>query len=94
MLSRASLYSLHKTKQLAVEAHSKFVSQFGCDTTAKSLGDSVRGPASTMQNKWRAGESVNAYRDMFFTKNLVKLRQGEKLKHSVRDCAPRRGKRH
>ena len=90
----ASLYSLHNSKQSVVEAHAKFVSQFGCDTTAKSLGDSMRGLASTMQKKWRAGESVKAYLEVFSKENWVKFRQGEKLKQSVRDCAPCRGKTH
>ena len=92
--ARASLYSLHKSKQPVVEAHAKFVLQFGCDTTAKSLGDGMRGLASTMQKKWCAGESVKAYLEVFSKENWVKLRQGEKLKHSVRDCTPCRGKRH
>ena len=92
--ARASFYSLHKSKQSAVEAHARFVSQFGCDRTAKSLGDSMRSLASTMQKKWRAGESVKAYLEVFSKENWVKLRQGDKLKHSVRDCAPCRGKRH
>ena len=70
------------------------MSQFGCDRTAKSLGDSMRGLASTMQKKWRAGESVKAYLDVFSKENWVKLRQGDELKHSVPDCAPCRGKRH
>ena len=70
------------------------MSQFGCDTTAKSLGDSMRGLASTMQKKRRAGESVKAYLEVFSKENWVKLRQGGKLKHSVRDCALCRGKRH
>ena len=72
----------------------KIVSQFGCDTTATSLRASMQGLASTMQKKRRAGESVKAYLEVFSKENWVKLRQGEKLKHSVRDCAPCRGKRH